>query len=207
MRRFALALIVALLSPLFIGAAPRLSDDDAAALDAVSAYLNGITTLKGHFIQVDPSGNVEDGTFYIEKPGRMRFEYNPPIPTLIVSDGHTVAVANRRLNTVDRYPLWETPLNAILGNDINIRHSGHLLGIARQPGLFIVRLRTNQAKSKADLAITFSAPDYELRQWTVIDNQGLSTTLALSDVQVGADVPASLFILPDKNPFAHKKDE
>ena len=112
MRRFALALLTLLTAPLLMGggvpAPPRhldLSDADRAELDAISAYLNGIVTLKGGFIQIEPSGGVDQGSFYISKPGKMRFEYDPPSPTLIVADGHTVAVANKRLNTVDRYPL------------------------------------------------------------------------------------------------------
>src|SRR6266481_4235745 len=115
MRRFALALLLAVSAPLLMGAGqpapPRhldLSEADRNELDGVSAYLNGIVTLKGGFVQIGPNGAVDEGIFYISKPGKMRFEYKPPSPTLIVADGNTVAVANTRLNTVDRYPLSET---------------------------------------------------------------------------------------------------
>src|SRR5882757_8460966 len=107
MRRFALALLLALTAPvLTAAAAPRpapMTDADRTELDAISAYLNSMTTLTGGFYQIEPSGNVSEGTFYISKPGKMRFEYKPPAPTLLVSDGSTVAVANRRLATIDRY--------------------------------------------------------------------------------------------------------
>ena len=71
----------------------------------VSAYLNSIRTMKGGFSQIDPDGGVDQGTFVISKPGRMRFEYKPPAPTLIVSDGTTVAVQNTQAQDRRRYPL------------------------------------------------------------------------------------------------------
>jgi outer membrane lipoprotein-sorting protein len=215
MRRIALALFVALLSPLVMGAGDSvfpslrhldLSSRDREELDAISAYLNGIITLKGGFLQIEPDGNVAEGTVYISKPGKMRFEYKPPVPTLVVSDGSTVAVANTRLNTVDKYPLFETPLSLILNKTIDIRHSPNLVSIAHQGGQFLVHLRGNQAHTKANITLTFAEPQYELLQWTVIDDQGLSTTVALRNLQAGAVLAPSLFVLPDKSAAPRKEN-
>ncbi len=163
MRRFAFALLVALVSPCLMGAgqpAPQrrieLSDADRAALDAISAALNGITTLKGAFLQIEPSGAVDEGQFYISKPGRMRFEYKPPVPTLIVANGQTVAVANRRLNTVDRYALSDTPLGIVLDNTIDIRHDPNLVSVEHQQGAVVIGMRTSQNRAKANIALVFS---------------------------------------------------
>ena len=93
--------------------------EQRAQLDKISAYLNSIRTLKGSFVQLDPNGNLEEGDFYLEKPGRMRFEYRPPSAVLVVSDGDTVAVKNTKLRTVDRYPLTDTPLDLLLGDDLS----------------------------------------------------------------------------------------
>jgi outer membrane lipoprotein-sorting protein len=180
---------------------------DRAELDRVSAYLNSIRTMKGGFVQIDPSGNVDQGTFDISKPGRMRFEYNRPAPTLIVSDGTTVAVSNARLKNVDRYPLDQTPLDLILGDKIDLAGSHEIVGIARQQDAFIIKARSRGGRTQGNITLTFSEPELELRQWTVIDNQGLSTTVALRDVQTGIDIPGSLFVLPDKNAFAHKQGD
>jgi outer membrane lipoprotein-sorting protein len=214
MRRFALAMLVLVMTPLLMAGGlpapsrPRdLSEADGVALDGISASLNRMATLKGDFVQVDPSGDVDQGAFYISKPGRMRFEYKPPSPTLIVSDGRTIAVANTRLNTVDRYPLSETPLGLVLGNDIDLRHSPALVSIQREPGLIVIGARSNLNVARANISLVFSDPGYELRQWTVIDNQGLTTTVALRDLVPGAALSPSLFQLPDKNPFArHPQD-
>jgi outer membrane lipoprotein-sorting protein len=214
MRRLFLALLVAISAPLFMGpGAPppsrqiQLSPSDAAELDRLSAYLNGISTLKGGFLQIGPNGEESEGTFYISKPGRMRFEYDPPTPTLLVADGRTVAVANTRLNTIDRYPLSDTPLGVILSNDVDVRHDPRLVSVQHQSGEIVLNLRSAPTRARADIALVFSEPEFELRQWTVIDNQGLSTTVALRDLQPGKTLAPSLFILPDKNPFAHKRQD
>lgn len=212
MRRFvslAFALVSAvLLSGAVIAPGGQFNDSQKATLDKVSAYLNSIHTLKGSFAQIDPNGEVEQGDFYIEKPGRMRFEYHPPAPTLIVSDGTTVAVKNSKLNTVDRYPLTDTPLDIILSNDIDLRHNVYVTGIGEEEGSLVIRARSNNNKSQGDIAIYFSQPQLELRQWTIKDAQGLSTTVSLRDVQTGMPLEGSLFVLQDaKNPFTRKTDE
>ena len=137
----------------------------------------------------------------------MRFQYEPPAPTLIVSDGSTVAIENIKLKTVDRYPLSQTPLDLILADTIDLKRNHEIVGVEHQQDALIVKARSSNFGVHADITLTFAEPSLELRQWTVIDNQGLSTTVALRDVQTGVDLPASLFVLPDKNPFAHKKDE
>jgi outer membrane lipoprotein-sorting protein len=179
-----------------------------AALTRISLYLNSVRSLKGGFVQVDPDGTVEEGEFYLEKPGRMRFEYRPPTPTLIVSDGRTVAVKNSKLNTVDRYPLSDTPLDLILGDSIDLEHNLSVTGFAESEGEWIVHARSASTRSQGDIAITFSAEPLELRQWTVVDSQGLSTTVALRNLEAGVTLPGSLFVLSDpKSPFARKSEE
>ena len=172
------------------------SDADNEDLDRVSAYLNAIHTLKGSFVQVGPEGQIDEGVFYLDKPGRMRFEYHAPNPVLIVSDGSTVAVANRRLNTVDHYPLFSTPLSLILSDDLNLKRNPSVAGIERQPGELIVHARAASSKMNGNLTLVFSAPALELRQWTIVDAQGLSTTVSLKDIQPGATLDPALFKLP-----------
>ena len=204
MRRVATFLALSLLAGPAFAAPGTYKSADRAELDRVSAYLNSIKTMRGGFVQIDPNGDVDQGTFAISKPGRMRFEYRPPAPTLIVSDGATVAVSNTQLRTVDRYPLDQTPLDLILGDRIDLAGSHEIVGVARQQDAFIVKARSRGGRAQGNITLTFSEPDLELRQWTVIDNQGLSTTVALRDVQTGIEIPGSLFVLPDKNAFKQK---
>lgn len=214
MRRSVFALLVLLAAPMLMGAShpapphrPALDDADRATLDAISARLNELATVKGEFTQINPDGSTSEGTFFISKPGKMRFEYKPPTPTLIVADGKTVAVANTKLNTVDRYPLSETPLGLVLGNEVDLKNDTAVVDVEHQQGSIVVGARTNANMSRANISLVFSDPGYELRQWTVIDNQGLTTTVALRDLVAGAPLSPSLFLLPDRNPFARHTQE
>ena len=176
----------------------ELSDQQKDDLDKVSAYLKSMHSMEGNFLQFDPSGAIDQGEFYIDKPGRMRFEYEPPAPILIVSDGSTVAVQNKRLNTLDRYPLWMTPLKLLLSDDVNLSHNSLITDVIEQTGLLVVQARSERTRSRADITLTFTWPELELRQWTVIDDQGLSTTVSLRDVKQNVTLSPALFVLPKK---------
>ena len=204
MRRLANLLLIALLAAGLGGAgqpAPRrlieFSDADRADLDRVSAYLNSIRTLQGDFVQIGPDGQIDQGRFYLEKPGRMRFEYRPPNPILIVADGRTVAVANSKLKTVDRYPLSATPFGLILSDNIDLRHDNSILAVKHEAGELIVEARTSTNRSRPNLSLVFADPELELRQWTIIDDQGLQTTVALRDLEPGVVVDSQMFVLKD----------
>jgi outer membrane lipoprotein-sorting protein len=208
MRRFALTVLLILL-----GTAPstaqlvQFTPENRAELERIDAYLNSIRTMKGGFVQIDPDGQVDQGTFALSKPGRMRFEYAPPASTLIVSDGTTVAVQNPKLRTVDKYPLSQTPLELILGDNIDLLHNHSIVGAGRQQDQFIVKARSRGGNTQGNISLVFSEPGLELRQWTVIDNQGLSTTVALQNAQVGADISNVSFALPDKGAMLRKQGE
>ena len=212
MRRFVFAVLIAAGFTSAVPAAPpgfmhfERSDADKADLDRISDYLNDIHTLKGNFVQIGPDGQVDEGVFYIDKPGRMRFEYHAPNPVLIVSDGTTLAVQNRRLNTVDHYPLLSTPLSLILSNDLNLKKNPSIAGISREPGELIVSARAASSKVNGNLTLVFTAPNLELRQWTIVDAQGLSTTVSLRDVQTGISLDPSLFKLPEVNSVSKNGD-
>ncbi len=182
------------------------SEADNADLDRISQNLNAAHTMKGSFVQVGPDGQIDEGVFYIDKPGRMRFEYHAPNPVLIVSDGTTVAVANRKLNTVDTYPLFTTPLNLILSDSLNLKRNSLIAGLEREPGEIIVNARAASDKVSGNLSMVFGEPNLDLREWTIIDAQGLQTRVSLRDVQTDVTLDPSLFKLPEKADFT-KKDE
>jgi len=184
------------------------SADQRADLKRISDYLNGIHTLEGSFLQIDPGGSIESGDFYLTKPGKMRFAYQPPNPLLIVSDGRTVAVRNAKLNTVDRYPLSDTPLGLILGDNIDLNQNLAITGMSEEPGAITIHAKSESSHAQGNISIEFSREPLELRQWTVVDAQGLSTTVVLKDIQTGIALPDSLFVLADaKNPFTRKDQE
>jgi outer membrane lipoprotein-sorting protein len=172
-------------------AADKTADPD---LDRLSAAMNAIHSLKADFTQIDPSGDIEQGQVFIDKPGKMRFQYQPPSALLVVSDGLDVAVFNSKLKTADRYPLSATPLNIILSDHVNLKENRNVMGIERQPGSLIVKARSSDRRMTGNISIVFSDPGFELRQWTTTDAQGLATTVTLRNVQTGVALQPQLFL-------------
>jgi outer membrane lipoprotein-sorting protein len=185
---------------------PPLSAADRADLERLSGALNAVHTLRGSFVQIGPEGQVDEGRFYIDKPGRMRFEYAPPNPTLIVSDGKDVVVENTQLNTTDRYPLWQTPLNLILGEGLDLRRDSEIVGVEHQAGQLVVNARSHSQQAAGNITLVFSEPDLALKQWSVVDAQGLLTTVSVRDVKKDAAVDPSLFLTSTLAAAPRKED-
>lgn len=177
---------------------PDYSDAQKAELDQVSDALNAIHTLKGGFLQIGPDGQVAQGEIYIEKPGKVRFAYAPPSPVLIVATGGTVYVRNSRLNTTDRYELADTPLGLILNDKVDLKTNPAVMGVDKRDGTIVVQARTSTNRNQSNIQLVFDAAGTELRQWTVRDNQGGVTTVALQQLQPGVSLDQSLFTAPVK---------
>ena len=180
------------------------TSEQQAQLTKINAYLNSLHTLKSNFVQLGPEGQLDQGTLYLEKPGRLRFSYQAPSPITIVATGGHVHVKNARLNTVETYDLSDTPLGILLDNDINLMRNPAVLGVEEQNGALVVKARTSANRNQANIALVFSSPQIELRQWVVKDNQGGTTTVALSGMVTGVALDESLFDVPQKAPAMRK---
>ncbi len=200
MRSFVIAALVLALSAT-VARAAGFDAAQKAELDKLSQALNSIKTMQGAFVQIDPNGSLENGKFWIEKPGRVRFAYSPPSDTLIVSNGVTVAVKNTKLNTVDRYPLVSTPLDLVLSDKLDLASNPNIIAVSREGSSLIVKARSTDKKVSGSVTLVFSDPGYELRQWTVLDPQGLKTTIALQNVEIAVQLKPSLFVLNERNRF------
>lgn len=176
------------------------SAEDKALLDKISVYLNSIRTLKSAFVQIAPNGNADQGELYLEKPGRIRFEFHKPSPLLIVATDGRLYVQNSRLNTVDRYDLSDTPLGILLNDKIDLARNKSVIGVSEANGAILVQARTSTNRNQSNITLVFSSPELELRQWTVKDNQGGITTVALQGAQTGGTLDQTLFTAPVKAP-------
>jgi outer membrane lipoprotein-sorting protein len=192
MRRLILTLLF-VLAAMAPASAAKWTAQQSADLDRVSAYLNSIKTMRGGFTQIGPQGQVDQGKFYILKPGKIRFDYDPPNPTLVISDGLSIAVYNTRLNTANRYPLTGTPLNLLLSDHLDLKKSSVITGLQHSPGQLIVTGRASDRNATGNITIVFTDPTLELRQWTIVDAQGLPTTVSINNVQQGVPLPESAF--------------
>jgi outer membrane lipoprotein-sorting protein len=199
-------LLVAVLALTTSAQAAPVKPQDLADLAKVSAYLNAITSLKSSFVQVGPNGELDQGVVYARKPGRLRFEYAPPSPYLIVSDGVTIAVANSKLRTVDRYPLIENPLNIILKENIDLTKDPRVTAVERQAGALRVTATEKSGPLKGQVTLIFRYPSIEIAQWIITDAQGLQTMIALKGPQTEIQLSPELFVLRDVDRFGRKDD-
>lgn len=201
-----LAAFAAFLATAAAGNAAPLKAQDVTDLNKISSYLNTITSLQASFVQVGPNGELDQGTIYARKPGRLRFEYAPPSPYLIVSDGVTIAVANQKLRTVDRYPLLDNPLSLILREGVDLTKDSRITGVERQAGTLRVTATEKSGPVKGQVTLIFAYPATELRQWIITDAQGLQTMIALKNMKTEVQLNPELFILRDVDRFGRRTE-
>ena len=130
-------------------------------------------SLHGNFVQVGPDGSKSEGEFYLQKPGKVRFDYNPPSPIELIADGSSVVVRDRKLATQDLYPLSQTPLRFLLADRIDLMRDTNLIGVYADDVFVTVVIEERQILAGTHrLMLMFGAQDYQLKQWTVTDPQG-----------------------------------
>jgi outer membrane lipoprotein-sorting protein len=160
----------------------------------VSAYLSSLQTLVGNFVQVAPDGSKSKGDFYIQKPGKVRFEYDEPSPIDIVADGSSVAVRDRKLATQDIYPLSQTPLRYLLSDRIDLLKDTNVVNVTADDVFISVTIEEKQALiGTSRLMLMVGAKDGQLKQWTVTDPQGYDTTVAVYNLDSSKKVDPGLF--------------
>jgi outer membrane lipoprotein-sorting protein len=165
-----------------------------AQVDKVSAYLSSVQQLNGRFVQVGPDGTRVKGEFFIQKPGKVRFEYEPPSPIEIVADGQSVVVRDRRLATQDLYPLSQTPLRFLLSDRIDLLKETNVVGVTADDTFVTVVIEEKHAViGTSRLMMMVGAKDFQLKQWTVTDPLGYDTTVAVSNLDVSKRPDPGLF--------------
>lgn len=160
----------------------------------VSAYLSSLQTLAGNFVQVGPDGTKIKGDFYIQKPGKVRFEYDPPSPIAIISDGSSMAVRDQKLATQDIYPLSQTPLRYLLSDRIDLMRDTNVVNVTADDMYISVTIEEkNMVIGTSRLLLMVGAKDNQLKQWTVTDPQGYDTTVAVYNLDVPKRLDPGLF--------------
>jgi outer membrane lipoprotein-sorting protein len=159
-----------------------------------SAYLSSLQTLVGNFVQVGPDGSKTQGDFYIQKPGKVRFEYDPPNPIDIVADGSSLVVRDRKLATQDVYPLSQTPLRFLLSDRIDLMKDTNVVNVSADDIFVSVTIEEKQALiGTSRLMMMFGAKDGQLKQWTVTDPQGYDTTVAVYNLDATKKLDPGMF--------------
>ncbi|MBL8547194.1 MAG: outer-membrane lipoprotein carrier protein LolA [Hyphomonadaceae bacterium] len=169
----------------------------AEGLALANRSLNAVQRLQGRFLQQSPGGARASGMFYLQRPGRLRFEYDPPATMLIVADGSVVAMRDTELRTTERTPIRSTPLNIILGQTINLERDARVLRVSRAGQWLMVTARDRGGQTDGQITLQFFGPNAELRSWDVIDATGARTRISLSNITQPASFDRGLFRLED----------
>lgn len=193
------AIRLLLLICLSLGAVPAavaaaLSELEIADIARAEAYLNTIQTMRARFIQVGPQGGLTEGNFYLRRPGRLRFEYDPPIPVLVVADGTWVVFYDSEINQVTRLPLGSTPLAVLLRDEVRLRGSVTVTDVERATGTLRITVIDSDAPDQGSITLVFSDRPLALRQWLIRDPQGQETSIALSEIRYNMILKPELFV-------------
>ncbi len=198
-----IALLPPLLAPLAARAqgTPQPPPQDAADLARIEAYLNGIHTLQAHFLQVAPDGAMSEGTAWLERPGRMRFQYDPPAPFLLVAAHGNLVFEDRSIDQISNVPLALTPLGILLADHVSLSGDVRVVGFQRLPGQLQVTLVRSASPQDGSLTLLFTDNPLALRQWTVLDAQRRETRVTLYNVEQGLNIDPKLFDFVDPRNF------
>lgn len=164
------------------------------SLAEVSRYLNSIQTAESTFTQLNADGSRSTGRLIIHRPNRMRFEYDPPDSALVLASAGSVAIIDTKSNLPpEQYPLRRTPLNLILGRNIDLTRARMVVAHGEEGGMTTVTAQDPQNPQYGTIKLFFSAAPVALRQWIVTDETGFQTTVVLDALRTGGSYPPSMF--------------
>ena len=179
-------------------AAPATLDRaEQESLAAVERYFNGIATLKADFVQIGPDGGLAEGVLYLRRPGRLRVEYAPPVPVLIVGDGLLLHYHDKELGQINDWFIYDTPLGALTREVVRFGEDLVVTAFAERAGHVEVTVVQSGDPGAGSLTLIFGTDPLVLRQWRVTDAQGLVTTVALQGLETNIALRPRLFVFDD----------
>lgn len=188
MKQFAFAIAVTL-------AAPAAWAAEKLPLSEISAYLNGLKTVQTTMTQINDDGSLSTGKLWLQRPGRMRFEYDPPDSAVVVAKGGTVIIHDPKSNQPpEQYPLSKTPLSIILARNVDLARAGMVVGHDFDGTSTIVTAQDPKNPDYGRIDLLFTGDPVELRKWVVHDGAGSRTTVILGPLTKGNSLNQNLFI-------------
>ncbi len=163
-------------------------------INALSNHFSSVPTMSGEFVQFGPNGEQTSGTFHLERPGKLRFDYEDPSPLLLISNGKTVGVRNSRLGTWSYIPLSKTPLKLLLDDRLDINDNS-IRSVSIDTDITTIVLGDERIFGDAEITLLFDPESQDLRQWTIKDAQGKETSVMIFNVEKNVSIPGSLFKL------------
>jgi outer membrane lipoprotein-sorting protein len=184
-------------------ATPLIGAEQAKAVKRINAYFNNIINLQGSFEQVDSTEKRTTGRFYVQRPGKIRFDYAPPSALRIIADGKFLAIEDSDLKTVEKYPIQSTPFRLLLAESVDLDRDARIVGVEAQEGTLSVSLEDKSNDAAGGIRLVFaSGSELQLKEWLITDAQGLTTRVTVNDVVSGRKVAADFFTSKDNfQPF------
>jgi outer membrane lipoprotein-sorting protein len=176
----------------------NLSAADREVVQRAQSYLQALTSAQGTFVETGPSGQRRQGRFYLQRPGKMRFEYTNPAGLLVVSDGYNVKRYDPRLNNFQQVPLGRTPLSTFLARNVRLDQGVRIDRVTRMSsGAFAIVARDSNRPNDGQVVLAFAGNPMRLHEWTITDAQGARTRTQLTALSPASGLASSLFQLRD----------
>jgi len=172
---------------------PALSASSDLA-QALAERFSSVKSMSGRFVQTGPRGEKSTGKFFLQRPGRIRFDYAGQQGVSVIADGKSLVIYNRKLKTSRLYPLSKTPLKLLLADKLDL--SGSRLKSVEEVGdVVVIKLADKAAFGASNISITFDRKTFDLRKWKITDEKRLTTTVDIFNVKQGARAAAGTFII------------
>ncbi len=181
-------------APVAVAAEPvALSPDQSAAVRRAVRYLNDISTLTARFIQISSNGAYAEGDVIIQRPGKMRFEYDPPHPVLIIANGLSLLFYDREIKQASFLPLWETPLWFLIRKEVTLSEDIVVSAVEQSPGALRITITDKDLSETGSVTLVFSDRPLALKKWEITDAQGILTQVSLINPRYGIEVDPLAF--------------
>jgi outer membrane lipoprotein-sorting protein len=173
--------------------AMQITPDIKASADRINAYFNSFQTLRGELVQTSPRGRSAKGVFFIAKPGKLRFEVEPPTPYIMASDGKWLTLTNKKMNKGDQFPLSKTPLRLLVSNKLDLLKEADVVGFEQNGGITSIALSDKKGSIAGQIVLVFDETQDVLQQWVIIDGKGQRTTVELGKLEKDVKINPKLF--------------
>lgn len=172
---------------------------DKLSLGAISAYLNDITSAQAEFTQINEDGSIATGKLSMRRPGRIRFDYNPPEESLVLASQGQVAIFDSKSNqTPEKFPLARTPLSLILGNKVDLGRARMVVGHTSDGTTTSVTAQDPKHPEYGNIQLVFTDDPVELRQWIITDGSGSETTVILGEFSTKISLNPRIFDITEE---------
>lgn len=191
-RRLFVAGAAGLFMPSLLSPAAAAAGNESA--QRIADHFSAVKTITGEFVQFGPKGEQTGGTFYIERPGKIRFNYEKPSPIRVIADGKQVVINNKKLDTWDMYPLNKTPLKLLLSDTIDLTGE-RVKSVKEEADLTTIVMGDKSVFGNSKITLMFDPSSFDLKQWTITDAQGLDTTVMIFNTKTGVKFEKDMFAI------------